>query len=250
MSFHRIHHGVVDSTSERAFDSLRRGEARDGDVHVALGQTQGRGRLGRPWHSAPGEGLYASLVHLAPAPGPQPAALPMAAALALTDALDPELAARGLERIELDWPNDLVAAGAKLAGILVETRGLDPARPHFVIGIGVNVAQRAFPPELLAERPATSLALLGLETTPDHVLDLLLPQLEARLSQARADPESLGHDYLTRTGMAGERVRVELADATFTGVLRSLSPTRGLELQTPDGMRELPLGHVRVLART
>ncbi|HVS12124.1 MAG TPA: hypothetical protein VMS76_19845, partial [Planctomycetota bacterium] len=66
----------------------------------------------------------------------------------------------------------------------------------------------------------------------------------------RLDPEGLAHDYLIRIGMAGERVRVELADATLTGVLRSLSPTRGLELLTPDGVRELPLGHVRVLART
>jgi BirA family biotin operon repressor/biotin-[acetyl-CoA-carboxylase] ligase len=110
-------------------------------VHVATGQTAGRGRLGRRWESASGAGLFLSLVLLpseAPHPAaltpphpaaltpPHPAALTMSAGLALLAAVH----ALGLAAAELDWPNDLVvplrAARAKLAGILVEARGLDP----------------------------------------------------------------------------------------------------------------------------
>ena len=67
MTLRVLRHGIVDSTSERAFAALADGSARHGDVHVAEGQSAGRGRLGRLWASAPGEGLYASLVLL---PGP------------------------------------------------------------------------------------------------------------------------------------------------------------------------------------
>jgi BirA family biotin operon repressor/biotin-[acetyl-CoA-carboxylase] ligase len=229
-------HGVVDSTSERAFAALASGDARDGDVHVAAGQTAGRGRLGRRWESAHGEGLFLSLV-LLPARAPHPAALTMAAGLALLAAVR----ALGLAAVELDWPNDLVvpspdATRAKLAGILVEARGFDPGRPHAVVGVGLNVRQRAFSPDLASERPVTSLALCGLDVTVDAALDAVLATLPGRLDLACAAPERVAADFARASGLLGRLVRIVHGRAEERGRLVALS-LAGLELSGADGRR-------------
>ncbi len=240
-----IRHGIVDSSSQRAFAAIAAGSARDGDVHVARGQTAGRGRQGRRWESPTDAGLYLSLVHLPPAPGPSPAALTVAAGLAVLDALR-EL---GLEGARLEWPNDVVVGGAKLAGILVESRQLDPARPHYVVGIGVNVRQTDFPRELEAERAVTSLARIGhTAVSPDELLDRLLGLLSRRLEQALSRPRELGPDFLAATGLAGAEVVATVGGTEYRGCLETLDLDRGLVLRPAHGSRiRLELAHIRAL---
>jgi BirA family biotin operon repressor/biotin-[acetyl-CoA-carboxylase] ligase len=246
MNFRLLRHEVVDSTSERAFAALAAGEARHGDVHVAREQTAGRGRRGASWHSAADEGLYLSIV-LLPAPPPlSAAALTMAGGLAVYDALR----SLGLERAALDWPNDVVVDGAKLAGILVETRGLDPERPHYVVGIGVNVRQRAFSPELAAERAVTSLLREHCDVSIESVLDATLRAFTERFEQVREPASELSRDFLAATGLRGQRVEVVHAHGTLQGLLRDLSLHGGLVLEQTDGKRiALPLEHVRQVSR-
>ncbi|MCB9915521.1 MAG: biotin--[acetyl-CoA-carboxylase] ligase [Planctomycetes bacterium] len=243
MEFRRIHHGVVDSTSERAFAALAAGEARHGDVHLARGQTRGRGRQGRAWHSAPDEGLYASVVLLPDPPPYRPAALTLATALALIEALcDLGLEPFGERAPQLDWPNDVVVGGAKLSGVLTESRGLDPGRPHYVLGVGLNVRQRYFPPELVAERPVTSLALLGLDVGLGAAADALLTRLGERLGLVRARCRELAEDYLTASGLRGRDVVVTSGGEVHAGRVLGLSLSEGLELDGgPAGRRFLPL---------
>lgn len=242
LRFRVVEHELVDSTSERAFAELAAGRARHGDVHLARGQTQGRGRLGRRWESAPGEGLYMSIV-LLPAEAMLPAFLTMAATLAVRDALIDA----GAGELVVKWPNDLLAGDAKLCGVLIESRGLDPARPHYVIGIGINVGQRSFPPELEAERAVTSLARLGIAIEPRALAELVLERLPARLA---SDPRALANDFLAATGLAGERVRVETGRGARTGKLLELSTDRGLLLALADGATaRVPLEIVSALAR-
>ena len=244
IEFRSIRHDVVDSTSERAFAALAAGEACDGDVHVAVAQTAGRGRRGARWESVAGEGLYASVVLLPPPPAPPAPAVTMMAGLAVLDAVR----ALGLEGARLKWPNDVLVGDAKLAGILVETRGLDPAAPHFVVGIGVNVRQRAFPPELTRERKVTSLALCDVRTGPDELLARLLQALPQRWRVARERPDALAVDYLDAAGLADRRVRVSLPEGPVVGRLVGLEPGRGLTLESAEGARRLvPIEHVRAL---
>ena len=125
---------TVDSTNERALAALLAGDALDGDVHIARAQTAGRGRLGRRWESPPGEGVYLSLI-VASTLVPPVGALTLAAGLAVLDTC----AALGAQGAMLDWPNDGVVGDAKLAGILTESRGLDPAAPAWVVGVGLNI---------------------------------------------------------------------------------------------------------------
>ena len=241
-----IRHTLVDSTNERAFVSLAAGKARDGDLHLASGQSAGRGRLQRPWESAEGEGLYLSYVHLPAGPGPLSTAMTMGAGLALLGGL----LDLGLGGARLDWPNDLVVAGSKLAGILIESRGFDPSQPHYVVGIGVNVRQRAFSEELRAERKVTSLALEGLDCVPDELGEALQPLLGARFAQAKADPAGLARDYLAATGLAGEAVEVRVSGPSSFGILREIDLERGLLLETDEKPLRIRLAHIHGVDRS
>jgi BirA family biotin operon repressor/biotin-[acetyl-CoA-carboxylase] ligase len=239
-----IRHQLVDSTNERALAAISAGEALDGDVHIAQGQTAGRGRRGARWESAPGEGLYASFVLMPPPLAlPAPAVTAMAG-LAVLDALR-EL---GFERARLKWPNDVFVSEAKLAGILVETRGLDPAAPHFVVGIGLNVAQREFPAELERERAVTSLAREGLVASVEDALAKLLAALPDRWRQAREERALLARDYLAAAGLEHRIVRATLAGEVVDGRAIGLDFARGLRLALAGGdERVLALEHVRSL---
>lgn len=232
MSGRVIRHDQVDSTNERALCTVAAGTAQHGDVHVAREQTSGRGRRGHAWQSSRDEGLYLSLV-LLPAPPPRsPAALTMAGGLAAF-AVARALLGPGAP-LRLKWPNDLLCADCKLAGVLVETRGLDPQAPHYVIGIGLNVAQREFPAELAA----TSLAMrgcdAGMETVETLLIDNLLREADAALE---LDPR-LAERFLQALGLKGRAVRVFTNTQHSEGVLREIDLARGLCLE---GRAPLPL---------
>lgn len=241
--FRVLRHGVVDSTNERAFAALAAGEARHFDAHLALEQTAGRGRLGRSWNSPRGEGLYLSVVLLPPAPGWPAPALAMAAGLAMRDLA----AACGVADARLKWPNDLLVRGAKLAGILVEARGFDPAAPHYVLGMGMNLKQTRFDPLLAAERAVTSLALEARALEPGEAAEQLLPLLARRLTQASGAMATLCDDYVGAAGWRGELLDVEGASRVARGRLCGFD-ARGLRIrpEAPGDQRavEFALEHV------
>ena len=142
------------STNDEAAAWARAG-APAGAVVVADAQSRGRGRLGREWASPPGEDLYFSTVLRPPL---APRALPpltLAVGVALAEAV--EAAGIAHPRAALKWPNDLLVDGRKAAGILTEMACAGERLEHVVVGVGVNLNRRAFPPEL--DERATSLAL-------------------------------------------------------------------------------------------
>lgn len=233
-----IAHGVTDSTNERAFAALEDGNARHGDVHVATFQTAGRGTHGRRWSAREGENLLMSAVLLPPAPAPSTIALTMAVSLAVSDAvLGIGVPAR------LKWPNDVLVGSAKLCGILVETRGFDASAPHFVVGVGCNVRQTEFPPEVTAEREVTSLALQGAETSPDALLDALWGGLCRRLAQ---DAATLSRAYLERLQLPAT-VAVSVGTTRASGRLIALDAEGGLVLETTAGRETFGLEYVTAL---
>lgn len=124
----------IDSTNSELMRRARAGLA-EPTLLVAEQQTAGRGRLGRNWHSAPGDSLTFSLgLPLAPVDW---SGLSLAVGVAVADALDP--------RIRLKWPNDLWVGGRKLAGILIETAvAADAGAARYtVVGVGINIATPA-----------------------------------------------------------------------------------------------------------
>lgn len=230
MRFQVHQHDEVDSTNELALREVAAGRARHGDVHVARAQRAGRGRRGAEWISPPDEGLYLSAIWLPPRLLPAPP-LAMACGLALFDAVR----ALGLAAARLKWPNDLLAGQAKLGGVLVESRSLEAARPHYVLGLGLNVRQRAFPATLEAARAVTSLALEGLERSIGQTREQVLHALAERLEQTQTDVARLGSDYLAAARLTRALVQVEQAAGALRGrVLGFDTPLRGLRVALED----------------
>jgi BirA family biotin operon repressor/biotin-[acetyl-CoA-carboxylase] ligase len=207
---------------------------------VADEQTAGRGRRGRRWHSAPGDGLTFSLAVALRRPLREVAALPLVAGVAVARALH----GLGVDQAALKWPNDIVVAGAKLGGILVETRSLDGSIKA-VIGVGINLRGAA----ALRSRVRRDVAALEqFIAVPDPaalaatIADALLESLaafEARgLDAVRAEWDRLD-------AHAGQKLRVRLADGrVLTGVASGLEADGALRLATRSGMRTVHSGRV------
>ncbi len=194
----------VDSTQSEAFRLAAVGAA-DGAVVVADTQESGRGRRGRDWHDVPGESLLVSLLvrpRLAAAALPQ---LSFVAAVAVAEAIE---TATGLAP-RLKWPNDVMARGRKLAGILLESRPGGAADPAVVIGIGVNLGQRSFPEEL-ADRATSVLLETGRTPDRDAVLEALLAAFDRWRARLERDGFTAVRDaWRSRTETLGRRVSVE-----------------------------------------
>ena len=231
MLLHR--HALIGSTNDEALRLAREG-APDGTVVVAGQQTAGRGRQGRRWISPPGN-LYASfLVRTARFPGftpPRAAEIGFVAALAVADALDTAIAGSRLK-----WPNDVLLAGAKVAGILTEM-----ASDAVVIGIGINVAHA--PPDM--PYPVTSVASLGGTISADALLVTLADRLDHRLlAWDTAGFAAVREAWLQRGPTPGQVLTARAVSGGVTGIFAGLAEDGALLLMTTDGVRRIVAGEV------
>ncbi|MDP3029220.1 MAG: biotin--[acetyl-CoA-carboxylase] ligase [Deltaproteobacteria bacterium] len=170
----KIHYlPTTGSTNNVARDLAEKG-APEGTIVIAESQTKGRGRLDRTWHSPPGAGLYFSIVLR---PQLDPSDLPkitLLAGIAVAESIEETT---GLHPL-IKWPNDLLLADKKVAGILTELYG-DITSPYVILGIGINVHTRReeFLPEL--QEIATSLAMVGGQNiSRTRLLQAVLEHLE------------------------------------------------------------------------
>jgi len=217
------------STNDDAWAALAAGGA-DGLVVIADEQTSGRGRAGRTWTHAPGQGLAMSIGLELGAEAPHATALPLAAGLAIAEAL----ASLGAEA-RLKWPNDVLLANRKVAGVLCEMRRLERG-DAVVIGVGVNVRQREadFPPELRAI--ATSLALAGVDASLEDVAARVLNALERwRDRLADGDRAALFAAWSARAAFWGETVTVRAPGGDVTGIATRLDDAGALVLRLESG---------------
>ncbi|HEY2994282.1 MAG TPA: biotin--[acetyl-CoA-carboxylase] ligase [Methylomirabilota bacterium] len=214
-----VRRGRVDSTQAIVFALAAEGAA-DRTVVVADSQAAGRGRRGRVWHDEPGESLLCSILlrpRLTPAQLPT---LSLTAGVAVAEAL---ARAAGLAP-RLKWPNDVLVDDRKIAGILLESRPApaSPAAtaasaPIIALGIGINIAQRSFPPELAMR--ATSVRLAGGDVDRDTLLTALLDALDvwrARLEREGFAPVRERWRALADT--LGRRVSVDGVTGTAVDV--------------------------------
>jgi BirA family biotin operon repressor/biotin-[acetyl-CoA-carboxylase] ligase len=228
---------VVESTQAIAFDLAAEG-AVDRTVVVADHQSAGRGRRGRTWTDAPGTSLLASILvrsRVAPA---LLGTFSIATGVAVAEGL---CRATGIEA-RLKWPNDVLVHGRKLAGILVESRiGADHAAPvTVVVGVGVNLAQRAFPAEL-ADRATSVVIETGQAPDRDTMLATLLEEFDAW----RGRLESRGfaqvrERWLARSDTIGRRVS---GDAV-TGVAVGLDADGALLVDDGRGVQRIVAGEI------
>jgi BirA family biotin operon repressor/biotin-[acetyl-CoA-carboxylase] ligase len=231
---------VTGSTNTDALLAARHG-APHGSVYFADEQQAGRGRGDHAWHSAAGEGLYVSVLLRPQIPAVRLSLLPLAAGLAAADAIRD---VTGLA-VDLRWPNDLLLGPRKAGGILVESKIEGSAMAFAVVGIGINVHQRAFDPGLAT--PATSLDLeVGHPINRQALLISLLKSLE-REALGLLDPAAAAiHPRVERasTWVRGRRVQVH-GPQGCTGVTDGLDEHGFLLVQTAGGVVTVQTGGLR-----
>ncbi len=237
----RLH--FVDSTNAQALRLARAGERGPLWV-VAKEQSAGRGRRGMAWVSPAGN-LHATLMLTDPAPPAAAAQLGFVAGLALHDAavtavpvLAPQLA--------LKWPNDLLCAGRKIAGILIEGEG---APVTVAVGIGVNCRHH---PDA-TEFPATDFSAEGADVDAAALFDHLAAAMQARLAQWRRGCGFFGvrAAWLARASGLGQPIRVRLSERETTGRFETIDDSGRLMLRTGTGRLEaIAAGEVFPFGRT
>lgn len=212
------------STMDVAHTLAERG-APSGTLVLADAQTRGRGRGGKRWNSAPGAGLWMTLID-------RPTDASGLEVLSLRVGLR---AARALDRfvpspIRLKWPNDLMLPAGKLGGILVEVRWRE-RRPEWVaLGIGINLTPTGIPGAAsLGESASPSSG----ERAPDRaeVLGQLLPALRAACRRAGALSADELREFAERDWARGRRVR-----APREGIVAGISPAGEVVIETMAGI--------------
>jgi len=225
----------TDSTNLEARRLIARGE-RGPKWIIAGRQTAGRGRLERAWVSPPGN-LYTSLILRPGRPLRDAACLSLLSGLAVHQTLAGFLPDIG---VELKWPNDVLAGGAKIAGILLESEG-DPQDPTLIIGIGINVADA--PGGL--PYPATSLAAEGGETDLETLFKALRGNFERLWTDFQADGFGPIRARWQAAGPAiGTALEARLANKTLAGTFGGLDESGALLLVTAEGPIAIHAGDV------
>ena len=205
---------------------------------VADRQMAGRGRGDHRWWTGEGN-LAFSLVVESPFQGRHdrmPLVL-LGSAVAVVEALQARL---GPIHAGLHWPNDEIAAGRKLAGILVHTT----AGQRLVIGIGINIASRLEDaPAEVQSRAATLADLTGSPHDRWAVLVDVLEALNRMLTTLAADPDVIGSAAHGHRLQVGRNLSVKTGTQTVTGLCRGITADGGLVLETATGEKILDRGH-------
>lgn len=232
----------LDSTNAQARRLAEAGET--GPLWLAaLRQTQGRGRRGRAWSTGLGN-LAATLLATTTIDPAKAAELSFVAAFAVRDlacAYVPE------SLVRYKWPNDVLLAGGKLSGILVESGRAPDGSLWLALGIGVNLAAA---PEIPGQPTAALASHLKsgvlAPPTPRQALDELAAALAARASTwTRGGIGALRDEWLaSATGIGGPCV-ARLGNATLEGVAEDLDPEGALVLRLASGeLKRITAGDV------
>ncbi len=216
----------------------------EGTLAVACQQTAGKGRRGRSWVSSDGDGIWMSLL-LRPGFAPERASmLTLVAALAVEQAIKQ---VTGFS-CQIKWPNDLVADGKKICGILTEmsTEGQDIR--YVVIGIGINTGMKEFPREI--RETATSLELcLGRPVRRSELVNGVMCAWEEFYGQflKNCDLSILRDAYDCRLVNRNRSVKVLLPGNEYTGMARGIDDVGQLLVEMEDGqVRTVMSGEVSV----
>jgi BirA family biotin operon repressor/biotin-[acetyl-CoA-carboxylase] ligase len=233
-SIERYRHVALDEVGSTNTYALEK--ARDGDPGLlwvtARRQTSGRGRRNRPWVSEPGN-LYASLLLIDIAADMSAlASLPLAAALAVHDAVSAEFA-WAPERVRIKWPNDILLDGKKLCGILLEGEKLPDGRHAVVIGCGVNIVHKPDSPLY----PTTTLAEAGISIDADGLLARFMvafAEVLALWDGGRGVAKVVSRWSEAIAGVS-KPITANLPDRSVSGIFAGVEPDGRLRLRLESG---------------
>lgn len=205
-------------------------------------QTGGRGRAGKPWKAASGN-LQATWTLPFDRPPPELPLYSFVIALALRDTMSHWLSP---DQLTFKWPNDVLAGGRKIAGILLES-----SAGRLSIGVGLNIVESPSVDTLPEGAwPTTSMAeLLARSTTPPPDASLVLTQLAHDLETWRRVWAHHGFAEIRAAWMEdaanlGQQIYVRLPNETLVGTFRDMDETGCLVLETAKGLQTIAAGDV------
>lgn len=234
---------VLDETTSTNDEIQNRAEEPEGLVATAGRQTAGRGRRGRVWTSLEGDNLYFSLLVK---PRLTPESVPALTLLAGLCTCETIRALTGLDA-GIKWPNDVMCQGKKLCGILTEGAFLGDGTNYAIIGIGVNLNAKTFPPDLPA---AGSLyQLTGQTWNREDFLAALLNSLEERYTQFVAGGfAAIRPDYEALSITLGKMVDIH-AQNPFFGKAVGIAADGSLLVETEEGVVTVNSGEATLRER-
>jgi BirA family biotin operon repressor/biotin-[acetyl-CoA-carboxylase] ligase len=227
---------IAESSESTQADALAAAPPAQGcALFLAERQTAGQGRQGRSWLSAPAGGSLAmSLARRFRGPAAAMSGLSLVTGIAVAEAL-------AIEGLGLKWPNDLVAGGRKLGGILVNLRAAGEACDA-VIGIGINIR---LPEDIGIDQPWTDLSRLGHALARNRLVAGLLANLLPAYAQFEAEGMA---PFLPRwrrlDALAGRSVRVHEGPRVHEGVFAGITDSGALRLREAGGERVFASGEV------
>lgn len=234
----------IGSTNDDAARLAREG-APEGTVIGSDHQTAGRGRRGRSWVDAPGEALMYTVI-LRPRVSPIEAGmLPLVIAVGLADALD-EI---GVPDVQIAWPNDIIAAGVKVGGILCELSADQERVIWAIAGMGINVGPV---PEVSSTRwTPGSLASIGPRPRRGDLLTAVLISIGRRYT-AWVDhgPTAVVAAFAKRDHLAGAHVTVGTTAGEMTGVCRGIDDLGRLQVEHEGEIHAVASGEVTGVNRS
>jgi BirA family transcriptional regulator, biotin operon repressor / biotin---[acetyl-CoA-carboxylase] ligase len=232
----------LDSTNTTARE-LAATDAADGTVVIADAQRRGRGRLGRSWESPPGSNLYLSALLRCALPIDRLSQISLLAGVAVCETV------RQWCPADIKWPNDVLAAGRKVAGILAELDGVG-ARRAVILGIGVNLNTGLddFPPELRDKAGSLRVAG-GTEVDRARFTGRLLNNLEVRYEQWRREGFApIAAAWRGLAPLVGRFIRVQEPGAVVEGTVIDIADDGALRVRLADGREHrVVAGDVTVL---
>ena len=230
-----------DSTNTLLLEQARCGAVSGRMIACEL-QSAGRGRRGNRWHSGLGDGLTFSLLWRFERGTASLSGLSLAAGLAAVRALE----ALGVAGVQLKWPNDLLHAGRKLGGVLVELQGETRGPSAAVIGIGVNLRLSAAVRDEIAQA-VTDVASIAPELpSRNRLLAAVLIELQSVLEQfAQRGFAALREEWLSHHAHQGRPVRLALGNGKeVTGQAAGVADDGALLLDTGRGIERFHSGEI------
>jgi len=246
---HIQYHSRIPSTQLKAHE-LAKGGAEEGTLVIAEEQTGGKGRLGRPWHSPEGTGIWMSLILRPKLPLEQLPRITLVTAVAIVDAIRHELRRHAHplppETIRIKWPNDVYVVlnpkeRKKVCGILTEVNAEIDRVNYCILGIGINVNQKAqdFPEEL--RHKATSLALSsGAPWNRVKLVTAFLARFETLYETFQQHGfQAIKSLWEERAFPIGTPIQVHIQDQLVSGTYQGITEQGALLFGHPNGQLEM-----------
>ena len=224
----------VDSTNLLA---KRNSELDEGTLFVADTQTNGKGRLGREWHSESGDGIYMSIL-LKPDISPEDIPkITLLCGIAVS---------RIIENSKIKYPNDILLNSKKVCGILCEISYTQKNQPIVVCGIGINVNNKNFHSEL--SQKATSLFL---ETKKEHSREEIIRNLLIEFEVMYIDflkngIASFMNEYRKKCINIGTDVKAFLNGKEIQGKCTTITNDGAIVIETPEKTYKINTGEISV----